>query len=323
MLGALFRLPLAAARGLHVIVRLSAISTQELDSHFAMLVDEHRRRGLSDEEARRAASAHARECHPACTRRTASSRGVPILEELVRDLRYALRGFSRQPGFTAIAVLTLAIGIGANAAVFSIVHGVLMRPLAYGDPDALVSVARGGAAGSRTGSAVEMDLAATLGVDARRALVRCWRLPADLRGRRSWAGANRKCCGPARVSANVTAHSPVCSRSSGGISDAEEDADGAPPVALISERLWARRFDSDRSIVGQTISVGSVPYTVVGVLPDAFQFPVRDIDVWFPKPANAPVVLPASTTHAAARSWAWRGCVRVSPARRPTRSWRC
>ena len=64
------------------------------------------------------------------------------------------------------------------------------------------------------------------------------------------------------------------------------------PVALISERLWARRFDSDRSIVGQAISVGSVQHTVVGVLPDAFQFPVRDIDVWFPKPANAPVVLP-------------------------------
>ena len=96
---------------------------------------------------------------------------MPILEELIRDLRYALRGFSRQPGFTAIAVLTLAIGIGANAAVFSIVHGVLMRPLAYGDPDELVSVAQRWPAGSRTGSAVEMDLAATLGVDAGRALV--------------------------------------------------------------------------------------------------------------------------------------------------------
>ena len=116
---------------------------QEIEAHRALLTDEYRRRGLSEEEARRAAhvtlgnATQLREAHR-------EIRGVPLFEEVVRDLGYALRGFRRQPGFTAIAIITLAIGIGANAAVFSIVHGILMRPLAYQDPDALVSVMRGG-----------------------------------------------------------------------------------------------------------------------------------------------------------------------------------
>jgi hypothetical protein len=114
---------------------------QEMEAHRELLVDEYRRRGLSEHEARRAAqltlgnATQLRESHR-------EVRGAPFLEELVRDVRYALRGFRRQPAFTAVAVITLAIGIGANAAVFSIVHGVLMRPLPYSDPDALVSVTR-------------------------------------------------------------------------------------------------------------------------------------------------------------------------------------
>ena len=262
---------------------------QELDGHFAMLVDEHRRRGLSEEEARRAAHltlGNATQLHEAHR----EVRGTPIVEELIRDLRYALRGFSRQPGFTAIAVLTLAVGIGANAAVFSIVHGVLMRPLAYGDPDELMSRDERRPADSRTGSAGAMDLAATLGVDAGRALVRRWRVPADVRGRdpgRAGTGSAAGRTRSRRTCLRILRVQPILGREF----RPEEDADGAPPVALISERLWARRFGSDRSIVGQAISVGSVPYTVIGILPDGFQFPVRDIDVWFPKPANAPFVL--------------------------------
>ena len=114
---------------------------QELDAHRALLVDEYVRRGMTADEARRAAHVtlgdvtQLREAHR-------EARGAPLLEELGRDLQYAIRGFRRQPVFTLIAVLTLAVGIGANAAVFSIVHGVLMRPLAYPDPDALVSVTR-------------------------------------------------------------------------------------------------------------------------------------------------------------------------------------
>ena len=124
-------------------------------------------------------------------------RGVPLLEELVRDVRYALRGFRRQPAFTAVAVVTLAIGIGANAAVFSIVHGVLMRPLAYADPDALVSVTRSSPAAPGQAS------------PARWISLRRWESLRDarvVRGRRVSAGVRG--CDPRRPRAGRAAGRP-------------------------------------------------------------------------------------------------------------------
>ena len=260
---------------------------EELDSHFAMLVDEQRRRGLSEDEARRAAhltlgnATQLREAHRGV-------RGLPFLEELIRDVRYALRGFRRQPGFTAIAVLTLAVGIGANAAVFSIVNGVLMRPLAYGAPEQLMSMARGG---RQTPSQAP---------PARWISLRRWEAMKEARSFEAGVyrpayedvilgGREPEALRAGRFSANVLSIlrvRPILGREF----RPEEDADGAPPVVLISERLWTGRFGASRSMVGQTISIGSVPHTVIGILPDGFQFPARDIDVWFPQPANVAFV---------------------------------
>jgi len=257
---------------------------QELDAHRALLVDEYLRRGLSADEARRAAhlalgnATQLREAHR-------EVRGAPILEELTRDFRYALRGFRRQPAFTAVAVLTLAIGIGANAAVFSIVHGVLMRPLAYPDPDALVSV-------TRSSPAARGQVSPAGWISLRR-----WESMRDARSfevgvyRPSFedailGGREPVVLRAARVSANVTGIlgvRPILGRAF----QADEDADGSAPVTLISQRLWDRQFDRNPSIVGTTITLGSAPYTVIGILPADFQFPVRDIDLWLPRPASA------------------------------------
>src|SRR5262245_17602427 len=255
---------------------------QELDAHRALLVDEYLRRGMPADEARRAAqvtlgnATQLREAHR-------EARGAPLIEELGRDLQYAIRGFRRQPAFTAVAVVTLAVGIGANAAVFSIVHGVLMRPLAYADPDALVSVTRSSSAapGGRVSLAQWISL-------------RRWEL---MRGARTLeigvyrpsfeyaclGGRERFVLRAGRMSANVPGIlgvRPIAGRSF----RPEDDAEGSPPATMITERLWTRQFRRDPSIVGTTITLGSVPRLVIGILPADFQFADRDIDLWLPQP---------------------------------------
>lgn len=252
---------------------------QELDAHRTMLADDYRRQGLSETEANRAASltlggaAQLRDAHR-------EARSLPLVEAFAKDLQYALRGCRRQPGFTAIAVLTLAIGIGANAAVFSVVNAVLIRPLPYQNPDALVSVTRSpGWISLLRWEAMRAARSFDVGVyrPAPEDVILAGREPEVLRG--------------ARMSANVLdilGVRPIVGR--GFRSD--EDGQGAPPVALVSERLWAERFANAPSIIGASITMNSMPFTIVGVLPATFQFPLRDVDVWFPRPSAAAFLEP-------------------------------
>ncbi|MPZ21177.1 MAG: FtsX-like permease family protein [Luteitalea sp.] len=206
-----------------------------------------------------------------------------FFEDLFRDVRFAARSLRKSPAFTAAAVLTLAIGIGGNTAMFSVIHGVLLRPLDYPDPDRLVYIARDNP---------------DEGTDSRFSLERL----EVVRGMaQSYAGLGAFLAHPedvtlsgkggpealkgARVSANfldVLGVRPALGRSF----LAEEDTVGGAPVAMISAELWRRRFGGDASLAGKTANLNSTAYTIVGVLPAAFQFPFPAVDVWMTQPAE-------------------------------------
>jgi putative ABC transport system permease protein len=203
---------------------------------------------------------------------------------LPADLRYAVRVLRKAPGFTATAVLTLGLGIGLNTAIFSIVYGVLLRPLDLPQPGRLYVVwqnmaARGGPREEWTSRGVFCDWRArNLSFEGIATFLE-W--PADLTA----IDPPESVAGTA-VSADyfsVLGVKPVLGR--GFLK--EEETDGKHLVAILSHDLWARRFASDPSLVGQQITVSDLSFTVVGILPEGFRAPlVPQTDVWTPLPLD-------------------------------------
>ena len=204
----------------------------------------------------------------------------PSIESLWQDVRYAARMLRKNPAFTAIAVLTLALGIGANTAVFSVVHAVLLEPLPYPHPEQLVTVwekvrlehyqddqdtpAPGNFTDWKNGSTAFTGMAA---IRQRNATLTGAGEPVRIGGE-----------GISASMFSILQTSPELGRA---FTEAEE-LPGAPHVAIISHALWAERFSSDPGIVGRAIVLDSTPYTVVGVMPRGFHFPDPDDDVWVP-----------------------------------------
>lgn len=213
------------------------------------------------------------------------------LDTATHDLRHALRVIRKAPAFAASAVLTLAIGIGGNTAIFSIVRAVLIEPLAYHDPSRLVSIwldyptfnVKEGAFSQIRLDALRADARSFTGIAAYN------RLPEN----RTLSGAgDPEALKAARVSANfldVLGLPPLAGR--GFI--ASEDEPGGPPVAMISAALWRRRFNADPTLPGRTVTLDTIPYTIIGILPDDFAFPFRGVDVWLPRPAETTFVIGA------------------------------
>jgi len=196
------------------------------------------------------------------------------MQTLLQDLRYAFRLLAKSPGFTAIAVLTLALGIGANSAIFSVVNGVLLRPLAFRDPSRLVIVA-------------EKSPFPTISTSYQNFVdwhdqSRSFESMEATRGTGlSLTGAGEPELLLARMATaglfpllGVEAHI-------GRTFLPEEDRAGGTPVALLSYGLWQRRFGGSREIIGKPITLSSQPYTVVGVLPAGFQI-LQPADVFVP-----------------------------------------
>ena len=186
------------------------------------------------------------------------------IEELAQDVRYALRALWRSPGFAAVAILTLALGIGANTAIFSVVNAVVLRPIPYRDPTSLALI----------------DISPTLSAPSW--LTSAWRARArtltDMAGFNGPRAATLNAGGePEQVqSALITWNflSLLGVAPATGRDFTQTDASpGAVPVALLSHALWIARFGGDASIVGRTVRISGDAVTVVGVTPPTFRFP--------------------------------------------------
>ena len=256
--------------------RLEQDLDEELSSHLGMLVEENVRKGMSREEARYAALrsfggvAQVKEIFR-------EQRGLPMIETLVQDLRYGLRMLAKNPGFTAAAVLTLALGIGVNTAIFSAVNGVLLRPLPFREPDRLVTmwcteVSRGV---PQMGCA-EPDLQEIAGRN---------HSFESLAGY-FWQNANLTDGQPERVDGSCV--SPGLFRllgvnaALGRTFSEDESLFGKHRVAVLSHKLWERRFGGRKNVLGETFHLNGELYTILGVMPPDFEFPDDHAQLWMP-----------------------------------------
>jgi predicted permease len=206
---------------------------------------------------------------------------------LLNDLRYALRGLLRYPAFTTVAVLTLALGIGANTAVFTLVDGILIRPLPFPESEELVSIQHVGRGGQD-----QLPISEGLYLLYREQA-------SSLDGIAMYAGfAMNLVSGeePERVSVqgvtpsffDVLGVGPVLGRAF----VPEEELPGAEPVVILSHGLWERSFGEDPGVVGRTLDLNGVNRRVVGVMPRGFGYPSQDMQMWVPfevDPARAPL----------------------------------
>jgi len=201
-------------------------------------------------------------------------RVILLADSVSRDTIYTFRTLRKSPAFALTAILTLALGIGADTAIFTAVRAVLLRPLQYRDPDRVVELSRG---------------VTPIRFELLQQTVRSYSEIGEYLGSSDDVALTGdfppEVIKQARVSANflsILGVEPLMGRSF----TKEEDTPGGPPVVIISASIWQRRFGGDPRIIGKTINVAGFPHTVVGILPSAFEFPFAEADLWFPQPAK-------------------------------------
>jgi ABC-type antimicrobial peptide transport system permease subunit len=248
--------------------------TDELKFHIDMRVEENIRRGMSPDEARR----DAERSFGNLTRIKEQGydvRGGQWLETVWQDLRYGARSLIKNPFFTLIAVLTLALGIGANTAIFSIVNAVLLRPLPYREPEKLMTIwtarPQQGQGQFRTSLPNFKD----------------WREQSRVFGGMAAYGFNRynltgggepEQIRGAQVSEDFFNVMGV--QAALGRTFTPEENGG--PFVVLSDAFWSRRFSSDPEVIGKTLTLDGTNFTIVGVMPERFDFPGQEIVMWVP-----------------------------------------
>lgn len=207
------------------------------------------------------------------------SRGAGTVEMLRQDVLFTLRSLRKSPGFALVTVLTLALGIGANAAVFSVVNGTVLRPLPYPDPDRIVVLHELGAEGGEmavTGGNFLDWQGANRSFEA---MALFWE--PDFTPLMTILGANSavraRVTGVSEDFFRVMGVSPALGRSFAP----EESREGGPPVMLVSQSFWTNHLSGDPGVLGRVLDWEGEPFEIVGVMPAGFGYPV-DTDLWVP-----------------------------------------
>ena len=251
---------------------------EELRLHLELERERQREAGLSEAGALRAARRKLGN-GTLIRERTRDVWGWRWLDELGRDVRHAVRELRRSPGFTAAVVVVLALGIGANTAMFGVVHGVLIRPLPYPDADAIVRVGESLGPRDVSGRMRLSNRSMPLLQDGAESFEQ---LAAYQERSAQWAGPD----GAVALSGASVSPSlfPLLRAAPhlGRLFTEEDARDGADGVLLLGHGAWTRRFASDPDIVGMPVVLDDDPHTVVGVLPEGFQFPNPGIEFWTP-----------------------------------------
>ena len=251
--------------------QLDADLAEELDGYVALLEREHRSRGMPPEAARRAALMEAGRAHVREEAREA--RAGAAFESLLQDVRYGIRSLRRTPGFTAAAVLALGLGIGATAAIVSVIDGVLLRPLPYAAPERLMVVMH------------NIDDAVAPGnfLDWRRMAASFERMGGAVYWQPNLTGDRPEKILAVRVTSDVPAMlgvAPILGRLFTAAHDQSEARD-----VIISHALWQRLFAGDSAALGRTLTLDGQSYAVIGVMPEAFDFPpfwAKGAQLWAP-----------------------------------------
>jgi predicted permease len=280
--------------GLFAKERREGELSAELESHLLMHIEDNLRSGMSPEEARRNAFIKLGGIEQT-KQNYRDRRSLPLLETLFQDLRFGVRMLRKSPGFTAVAVLTLALGIGANTAIFSIVNGVLLRPLPYREPGRLTIVWAKDDLGKpgNVGYATYVDWRAQSKSFEELALYRSWSPALQTSEPEQLSGM--------RVTNNYFRALGIRPQF-GRDFRPEEDIPASSHVVILSHDLWQRRFNSDPSIIGRAITLNATTYVVVGVLPADFHSLIS-MD-----PHGGPVDIWGVLGYDASLPWACRTC---------------
>jgi putative ABC transport system permease protein len=261
----------------------------ELESHLHLHTEENLRRGLNADDARRQALIRlggveqTKEVYR-------EPRGLPMIETSLQDVRFGARLLHKNIGFTMVAVLTLALAIGANTAIFSVINAVLLRPLPYKDADQLIAITTSNVQKGIKGLAVSFTKVTRVKEQTRT----LQGIVASLAVNASFSNRGTPEQLPAALStANLFEVFGVVP-SLGRTFLPEEDSEGGADVAIISDGFWHSHFGGAPDIIGHTLSLDGKSVTVVGVLPASFRFPFQQPEpaIWFPRVFDNPALNP-------------------------------